>query len=447
MTKPTTIAFYLPQFYPTPENDAWYGTGFTEWRNVAKAAPLFEEHYQPRLPADLGFYDLRLPEVRERQAALAKAHGIDAFCYYHYWFEGHRPLDLVIDELLEHSSPDIPFCLAWANENWSRHWDASSHEILLRQTYSDEDDRRHGEFLLRALQHPLYLRVNGRPILFLYRPQAMPDAARTIAGWRALWREHGLEEVEIVTFHTHGLEADPELFGADSGAQFVPHNLPPGVPVRLPDGCTPGNVVIDYPDAVEHYSTLEKPAWRRYDCVTPGWDNTPRRGDGKSLLMHGSTPELYETWLRAALERAEPDGVVLINAWNEWAEGAYLEPDLRHGDAYLKATARAMGLTPPEPEPVRPPLSQLPFNLPKRFADLYLDSAAKQALLQRRLSRLEATLERRIEQETAEAQVRIDASRKQALEMADEITRLRSQLAEISPVAPADAHSNGAPTS
>src|SRR4051794_29275977 len=164
----TTIALYLPQFYPIAENDSWYGTGFTDWHNVVRARPLFDGHYQPHLPRDFGFYDLRVPEVRAAQARAAQAHGIDAFCYYHYWFEGRRPLRRVLDDVLEHGSPDMPFCIAWANENWSRHWDAAHREVLLNQRYSPEDDEEHALFLMRVLAHPLYLRVAGRPVLFIY---------------------------------------------------------------------------------------------------------------------------------------------------------------------------------------------------------------------------------------------------------------------------------------
>jgi hypothetical protein len=187
-----TVAFYLPQFHPVPENDGWYAPGFTEWHNVVRARPQFPGHEQPHLPRDFGFYDLRVPEVVEAQARAAKQHGIDAFCFYHYWFEGHRPLRVVLDRLLEQGIPNFPFTLCWANENWSRHWDAGDREVLLRQRYSDEDDEEHGRFLLRAMSHPLYLRVGGRPILFLYRMQALPSPERTLERWRELWRNEGL---------------------------------------------------------------------------------------------------------------------------------------------------------------------------------------------------------------------------------------------------------------
>ena len=305
--RPTTIAFYLPQFHPTPENDGWYGAGFTEWRNVAQARPLFEGHYQPHLPADFGFYDLRVPAVREAQARAARAHGIDAFCFYHYWFEGHRPLRHVVDDVMQHGSPAIPFCLAWANENWSRHWDASDHEVLLRQRYSPEDDEEHGQFLLRAMLHPHYLRVGGRPVLFIYRIQAMPDPVATLARWRDMWRAGGLDEVHIVKFDTHGDNTDPTAHGADAAAQFLPHNMGHYVNrTELPEA-HPDNVIFEYEDVVHAYLDADRPPWRRYECIVPSWDNSPRRGDGKSCILHGSTPELYEAWLSGA-HRRSPGG-------------------------------------------------------------------------------------------------------------------------------------------
>lgn len=404
MARPTTIAFYLPQFYPIAENDSWYGKGFTEWRNVVASRPLFEGHYQPRLPRDLGFYDLRVPEVREQQAALALGHGIDAFCYYHYWFEGQRPLSQIIDDVLEHDTPAMPFCLAWANENWSRHWDASENEILLRQTYSAEDDVLHGQYLLEVLKHPRYLKVNGRPILFIYRAQSLPDSRGTLDRWRAMWREGGVGEVEIVTFDTHGAMEDPAVYGSDSAAQFLPHGVHLTVPEIQPDGCHVGNHVVDYDTVVDHYLQADRPEWTRYECVLPAWDNTPRRGDGKSLLLHGSTPEGYARWLSGAVERAGEYGVVLINAWNEWAEGAYLEPDMEFGDAYLRATAEVLGASGDVGPSQAVPLSRIPFAVRDRFAELYLDAYKAQVKLQRRLSRMEATVERAVANARHEAE-------------------------------------------
>jgi Glycosyltransferase WbsX len=432
-TAPTTIAFYLPQFHPIPENDGWYGPGFTEWHNVVQSKPLFPGHNQPHLPKDFGFYDLRVPEVRQEQARVAKAHGIDAFCYYHYWFEGHRPLHRLVDETLEHGSPDMPFCLAWANENWSRHWDASAHEVLLRQRYSPEDDEEHGRFLLRAMSHPLYLRVDGRPVLFIYRIQALPDPKRTMERWRQIWREGGIDEVYIVKFDTHGDFSEPVHYGADAGAEFVPHGTPESITRIHPPGADPGDVVLDYEDVVRHYISAQRPRWRRHECVVPDWDNSPRRGKGRSLIMHGSTPAKYEEWLSAIYNRAPENGLVLINAWNEWAESAHLEPDLRNGDAYLKATARALGVPIGlEPKRVSTPLATVPFILRDRFGDLYLDALATQTRLQRRLSRLEATLDRQVAFVREECTSETGEVRAQAMLLLQENDRLRKRIADMS---------------
>lgn len=423
----TTIALYLPQFHPITENDGWYGSGFTEWHSVVQAQPLFRGHYQPHLPKDFGFYDLRVPEVREAQARAAKAHGIDAFCYYHYWFEGQRPLSRVIEDAIEHGIPDMPFCLAWANENWSRSWDAAEHEVLLRQRYSDEDDEAHGLFLLRAMSSPRYLRVDGRPLLFIYRIQAMPDPVRTLGRWRELWRAGGIDDVHVVKFETHGDFGEPATHGADSAAQFLPHGTAERVSCLHLPGADSGNLVFEYEDVVRRYLGEPSPPWRRHECVVPGWDNSPRRGDGLSLLLHGSTPELYEEWLATVHRRAPSDGLVLINAWNEWGEGAHLEPDLRHGDAYLKATARALGRPAPQKE-TAPPLSAVPFVLRDRFAELYLDGLETQTLLQRRLSRLEATLERQVAMARSEAEAEVSELRGQAVALLSENERLRHRL-------------------
>jgi hypothetical protein len=436
MSDPTTIAFYLPQFHPIPENDAWYGPGFTEWHNVVRAQALFAGHAQPNLPREFGFYDLRVPAVLEAQARAARRHGIDAFCFYHYWFEGHRPLRTVVDRVLEDGGPDFPFCLCWANENWARHWDAGEEEVLLRQRYSEDDDDEHGRFLLRAMSHPRYLRVAGRPVLFVYRVQSLPDPQRTLDRWRELWSAEGLGEVQIVKFDTHGNYEDPASLGADSAAQFIPHGVLERVPearLAIPDS-NPENVVIDYDEVVEHYVNHEPaPRWRRHECVAPNWDNTPRRGDGRSFLLHGSTPESYERWLRAAHERAPADGMVLVNAWNEWAEGAYLEPDLRHGTAYLEATARALGVDVEDGPPVRP--SQDPMPGLDRFADLYLDSLEAETRLRRRHARLEGTLQRQVDLARYDMFYELEETRRQAAELARENERLRRRLEKEQAVA------------
>jgi hypothetical protein len=430
-SSPTTIAFYLPQYYPIPENDGWYGTGFTEWHNVVQAKPLFAGHYQPHLPRDFSFYDLRVPEVREAQARTAKRHGIDAFCYYHYWFEGQRPLGRIVDEVLKYGSPDMPFCLAWANENWSRHWDASEHEVLLTQRYSPEDDEAHGQFLLEVMSHPLYLRVRQRPVLFIYRLQALPDPQSTIRRWRQLWRSGGIEDVEIIKIESYGHREDPALFGADSAAQFIPGGTEKMVRRIYPTGIHPGNAVFDYEDLVRQYLKVHPPPWRWHECVAPCWDNSPRRGDGQSFVLHGSTPELYGHWLREVYRRTASGGLVLINAWNEWAEGAHLEPDLRYGGAYLQATATAIGIAQPSQEIDLTSISA-PFAPQDRLADQYLNAIEMQTRLQRRLSRLEATLNRQIAHARAEAEAETEELRKHLAILVRQNRDLRERLGILS---------------
>ena len=345
------LAFYLPQFHPIPENDAWWGTGFTEWRNVAAARPAFRGHDQPHVPADLGFYDLRIPEVREAQADLAKAHGIDGFVYYHYWFNGRRLLERPFDEVLASGSPDLPFALCWANENWTRVWDGSAREVLLAQEHSEADDRAHLRSLVPALRDERYIRVDGRPLLMVYRTGLLPDPRRTAAAWRDEARRAGLGDLYLARVEALGEKADPAELGFDAAIEFAPDAA--DVPAHLGDsrvweplrkhGLAPGRLrhhVVPYAGVVERLSTRARPEYLRYPCVTPSWDNSARRKHS-ALVLQGSTPEQYGAWLAKTCERFEPpsatENVVFVNAWNEWAEGNHLEPDQRWGKAYLEA--------------------------------------------------------------------------------------------------------------
>ncbi len=229
LTAVRVVAFYLPQFHPIPENDRWWGPGFTEWRNVAQARPNFVGHYQPRLPADLGFYDLRAPETADRQAALARRYSIDAFCYYYYWFAGRRLLEMPLERVLTQGRPDLPFCVCWANENWTRRWDGQDNEILMAQAHSDADDRAVILDLLRYLRHPNYLRVNGKPLLAIYRVQLFPDFPRTVATWRQICREEGLGEIYLTLVESFDLASKmvhPATFGCDASIEFPPTAWP-----------------------------------------------------------------------------------------------------------------------------------------------------------------------------------------------------------------------------
>jgi lipopolysaccharide biosynthesis protein len=226
MSRAKLLAFYLPQFHPIPENDAWWGPGFTEWTNVVTARPLFRDHYQPHLPADLGFYDLRLPESREAQAGLAQAFGISGFCYYHYWFNGKRLLHRPFDDVLLSGSPKLSFCLCWANENWTRRWDGHDAEVLLAQTHSDEDDACHAEHLLHAFRDDRYIKINGRPLFLVYRTALLRNAARTARIWRDKVRAAGFPDLYLVRVESWGDYTAPQAIGFDAAVEFAPEFIP-----------------------------------------------------------------------------------------------------------------------------------------------------------------------------------------------------------------------------
>ncbi len=336
--RPLSVAFYLPQFHPIPENDRSWGPGFTEWTNVCRAAPGFAGHEQPHLPADLGFYDLRVPETRSAQAELATAFGVDAFCYYHYWFEGRRPLGRPLDDVLHSGDPDFPFCLCWANEDWRANWDGRSGEVLLEQRYSEDDDLAHIRWLLEVFEDDRYLRVRGKPLMLVYRASALPDPARTIRLWREEARGGGVGELFLCRVESFVEDrGDPRPLGFDASVEFQPDWR---VLRTLPASVQGDHSVFDYGQAVGAMLAKGEPSWPAFSCVTPRWDNTPRNPKGADVL-HGSTPDLYGAWVSTVGERAlakgTEDPLVFVNAWNEWGEGAHLEPCQRWGRAYLAA--------------------------------------------------------------------------------------------------------------
>ena len=345
---PRPIAFYLPQFHPIPENDEWWGKGFTEWTNVVQARPIFRGHYQPHLPAELGFYDLRLPEARQAQTDLAREYGIHGFCYYHYWFNGRRLLQRPFDEVLASGEPDFPFCLCWANENWTRVWDGQEHHVLLAQQYSAEDDREHIRWLCRAFADSRYIRIADKPLFLVYRATALPDPRNTTDIWREEAARLGIGELFLARVESNFPDerGDPRLLGFDAAVEFAPDALT--LFQRRPQTAGEG-MWFPYPEMVD--TLLARPAvdYPRFAGVSPGWDNTPRRREGGAGIKE-STPEEYERWLREvsarSAARSASDDVtgdfVFINAWNEWGESCHLEPCQRWGRAYLEATARAL---------------------------------------------------------------------------------------------------------
>jgi lipopolysaccharide biosynthesis protein len=328
------IAFYLPQFHPIPENDEWWGRGFTEWTNTAKAVPLFEGHYQPHVPADLGFYDLRVPETRAMQAALAAEYGIDAFCYYHYWFAGRRLLERPFNEVLAAGQPDFPFCLCWANQSWTGIWHGAADRVLIKQTYPGlEDHERHFNWLLTAFSDRRYLTVGGKPIFLIYAPHDIPDVRSVVRYWRERAQAAGLAGLHLVGVRHHPSVWSPNASGFDAS---VTMRIPP----PYPQG-TFGKklVVLQHSDIVDDLVAEDEPGLNDYPSVGPTWDNTPRSGQ-RGILLHGSHPDLFRRNLRLARERAlrlaPEERLLFIKAWNEWAEGNHLEPDLKFGRAWLQ---------------------------------------------------------------------------------------------------------------
>ena len=340
------IAFYLPQFHPIQENDEAWGKGFTEWTNVARAKPNFEDHYQPQLPADLGFYDLRAPEVLEEQAQLARRYGIYGFCLYYYWFAGRRLLDRPLNNMLQSGRPDFPFCVCWANENWTRNWDGAKDDVLVWQDYSGDSCERFIRDLIPAMRDARYIRVGGAPMLLVYRVNLLPDPAGMARRWREIAAEAGIPALHLCAVQSFGV-GDPRPYGFDAAVEFPPHTKrallnPLSFPGTRPDF---EGYLEDYPAIVRNQLALPPPDYPLYRGVMPAWDNTPRRGTKAHILVH-SSPGIYEGWLyeivSQSLRRSSPEPFVFVNAWNEWAEGAYLEPDQKLGRARLEATRSAL---------------------------------------------------------------------------------------------------------
>jgi lipopolysaccharide biosynthesis protein len=346
-SRPQIIAFYLPQYHPIPENDLWWGKGFTEWTNVTKTLPLFAGHRQPRLPTELGFYDLRLPETRSAQAYLAREYGIDAFCYYYYWFDGRKLLDRPLTEVLSTKKPDFPFLICWANEPWTRNWDGFTEEVLVDQQYQTGWEEKFADDVFHLLQDPRYFQIGSKPLLLVYRPQHLPDPKLGLTLLREVLQTRIGKDVYIMVgaFSMAGekpIPDDPASLGADAYFDFPPHGF------KFEDAASYFGKNLSFQGGVCSYDSaissalkklLDQTDSNRFPGVTMGWDNTARKHN-RGFVLQGATPAKLRRWLRSVYKSEslkKGERLIFINAWNEWAEGTYLEPDRDFGRGWLEA--------------------------------------------------------------------------------------------------------------
>ncbi len=352
------IAFYLPQFHPTPENDEWWGAGFTEWHSVTQAKTLFRGHKQPHLPADLGFYDLRVPETREAQAVLARKAGIEAFCYWHYWFgKGKRLLERPFAEVVSSGKPDFPFCLAWANHSWYKKlWDPKAKgkdKLLIEQTYPGvEDYENHFNELLPAFKDKRYLRVNGKVFFLIYDTRKFDDIRTFISTWRRLAKENDLNDFYFVGTDFDGRFMD-DIFSKGFDAVYendsinIHHHL-----TKIEKGLLylqrkylKHPTKFDYKRAMKYMIGPMCSQNNVFPMITPNWDHSPRSGN-RAFILTNSTPQLFKEIALKALDvvkdKPKEEQIIMIKSWNEWGEGNYMEPDLEYGHGYIDALKEAI---------------------------------------------------------------------------------------------------------
>ncbi|MCK9366934.1 MAG: glycoside hydrolase family 99-like domain-containing protein [Metallibacterium scheffleri] len=354
------IAFYLPQFHPTAENDAWWGAGFTEWTLVARVLPKVEGQAQPKLPGALGFYDLRQPDVLRAQAQLARTHGVHGFCFYFYWFGGRRLLEQPLLDFLADAGNDLPFCLCWANEPWSRRWDGRDDDVLIAQQHGAEDDVAFIDYAARYLRDARAIKVDGKPVLVIYRPSLLPDPKATAARWRTRCRELGIGEIHLA-FTLAFDSFVPRDIGFDAAIEFPPNNVVARDITAQAKRLDPNFAgrVHDWRSLAAAPPMLPDDAGTLHRGVCPAWDNEARRAGRGRVFLHAA-PRRYRDWLVAAMRDTlrrcanRESTLLFINAWNEWSEGAYLEPDARLGYAWLEATRAAQRIVAASPRVAAP---------------------------------------------------------------------------------------------
>jgi lipopolysaccharide biosynthesis protein len=342
------LAFYLPQFYPTEFNDNHWGKGFTEWTNVTRAKPQFEGHFQPRLPAGMGFYDLRIQDNYRAQVVNAVAYGISGFVFYYYRFNGRRELGLPLNTAYELGHPDadgFPYCICWANENWTRSWDGLNNNILLQQNHNDADDLEFIKSAGEMMSKRRYIKVDGKPLLLIYRTELWQDMKKTATVWREYMKATYGMDIYLVRCDGFKTNVNPADIGFDAAYQFPPLNFSNGSEAQ-----NKVNLNKDFKGGIPDYNNwpkfVQKQGYKTFRGVMPSWDNTPRKME-RAHIFHGANPDSYKEWLKAAIEFTKnnfegDEQLVFINAWNEWAEGAILEPCSQWGYSYLQKTREAL---------------------------------------------------------------------------------------------------------
>lgn len=341
------IAIHLPQYYPFPENDEWWGKGFTEWRNVASAKPRFRGHYQPHIPADLGFYDLRLKECRLAQEDLARQYCINGFCYYHYWFNGHLIMEKPVEAKLANTEESLPFMLCWANENWHRNWSMKKDVTLISHHYSKEDDIAHFQYLLPFFKDERYIKIKGKPVFALYKTQLIPNVERFVETFQEEARKHGME-LYICKFESNGnMGKEFMKKGIDASIDFQPQNRG-----HFDRGKSPIHSLfklfgkeryytLGYKGFVDHQIKREAKDYKMFPGVCPCWDNAPRRVGQQFFAFTNVEVSDFKRWFEFTYNNfipfSEEENLIFINAWNEWAEGCHIEPDMKYGLGFLEA--------------------------------------------------------------------------------------------------------------
>ncbi|MDR0939317.1 MAG: glycoside hydrolase family 99-like domain-containing protein [Mediterranea sp.] len=359
------IAFYLPQYHPIPENDKWWGKGFTEWTNVGKAKPLFRGHYQPRVPADLGYYDLRVPETRIEQAEMARKYGVEGFCYWHYWFgAGKRLLQRPFQEVLESGEPDFPFCLSWANHSWEDKFTKDrTHRMLMEQQYLGEaDDTLHFKAVLPAFKDHRYIRVENKPIFMIFNPLELPNTSAFIQLWQKLARDNGLEGLHFVAYTYNANEVGKLMDMGFDGVNIVrlfdffkrSYSILAKTRMKIKRVVFQKGDLVEYATAARYFSGDEDRYPHCYPTIIPNWDRSPRAGRDGHILIH-STPDKFKKHLLQSfgniMHKPIERRLVFLKSWNEWAEGNYIEPDLRFGLGYLEALKEVLeSFEPKEPD-------------------------------------------------------------------------------------------------